>query len=124
LKGSDVIELFDFIGTIKQGAGGFPQVSKEVRYTITIDADKNGAISGVTINGSAIDPNKTYKIATNDYLANGGDGYTVLQRSTDTLNTSMLLSDIVVDYAKTLPQPVSPALDGRITVTGPGVTLP
>jgi 5'-nucleotidase/UDP-sugar diphosphatase len=124
LKGSDVIELFDFIGTIKQGAGGFPQVSKAVRYTLTLDADTNGAISNVTIGGKPIDPKKVYKIATNDYLAGGGDGYTVLQKSTDTLNTSMLLSDIVVDYAKTLPQPVSPALDGRITVTGPGVVEP
>jgi 5'-nucleotidase/UDP-sugar diphosphatase len=119
-----VIELFDFISTIKQGAGGFPQVSKEVHYTITIDAEKNGVISNVTIGGKPIDPKKVYRIATNDYLVGGGDGYTVLQRSTDTLNTSMLLSDIVVDYAKTLPQPVSPALDGRITVTGPGVVEP
>jgi 5'-nucleotidase/UDP-sugar diphosphatase len=119
-----VIELFSFIGTIKQGAGGFPQVSKEVRYTLTIDADKNGTISDVTIGGQPIDPDKYYKIATNDYLAGSGDGYTVLQRSVDTLNTSMLLSDIVVDYAKTLPQPVRPTLDGRITVTGPGVVEP
>jgi 5'-nucleotidase/UDP-sugar diphosphatase len=121
LKGTDVIDLFNFIGTINQGAGGFPQVSKEVRYTVTYD-DKgaNGKLTGLTINGASVDPNRIYKIATNDYLAEGGDGYEALTRSTDTFNTSMLLSDVVVDYARTLPQPLNPAAltDGRITVVG------
>jgi 5'-nucleotidase/UDP-sugar diphosphatase len=121
LKGTDVIALFDFIGTINQGAGGFPQMSKEVRYTVTYD-DKgaNGKLSGLTINDAAVDPVKVYKIATNDYLAGGGDGYVALTKSTDTYNTSMLLSDIVEEYAKTLPQPIDPATltDGRLTVIG------
>lgn len=117
LRGSDVIELFDFIATIPQGAGAFAQVSKEVRYTITY-ADGTGTISGLTINGEPIDPNRTYKIVTNDYLAGGGDGYEVLTRSTDTFNTSMLLSDVVIEYVKTLSQPVMPETDGRITVIG------
>jgi 5'-nucleotidase/UDP-sugar diphosphatase len=124
LKGSDVKDLFTFIETQKQGAGGFPQFSKEVRYTLTIDKDKNGAISDLTIGGVPIDPNKLYKVATNDYIANGGDGYEVMKRSVDTFNTSMLLSDIVVDYAKTLPQPVQPTLDGRLKVQGPGAVEP
>ncbi|MDR3312473.1 MAG: 5'-nucleotidase C-terminal domain-containing protein [Spirochaetaceae bacterium] len=121
LKGSDVIALFDFVGTVNQGAGGFLQVSKEVRYTLTFDGQgKNGALTNLTISGVPVDPNRLYKIATNDYLAGGGDGYTVLTRSTDTYNTSMLLSDVVVEYARTLPQPVNPAAltDGRITVAG------
>ncbi len=118
LNGSDVVDLFNFIGSIKQGAGAFAQMSKEVRYTITYDASGNGTVSGVTINGKAIDPAKTYRVATNDYLAGGGDGYTVLTRSIDTYNTSMLLSDVVIDYVQTLPQPVAPATDGRITIVG------
>ncbi|MDR1866741.1 MAG: 5'-nucleotidase C-terminal domain-containing protein [Treponema sp.] len=117
LKGSDVIDLFNFIGSISQGNGGWAQVSKEARYTITY-ADGTGTISEVTINGQPIDPNKTYKIATNDYMAGGGDGYTALTRSIDTFNTSMLINDIVIEYAKTLPQPVEPTTDGRITVIG------
>jgi 5'-nucleotidase/UDP-sugar diphosphatase len=118
LKGSDVIELFNFIGSVKQGAGGWAQMSKEVKYTITIDEQGNGKISDITISGQPIDPNKTYKIATNDYLAKGGDAYVALTKSIDTLNTSMTLTDIVIDYVQTLPQPVQPATDGRITVIG------
>jgi 5'-nucleotidase/UDP-sugar diphosphatase len=118
IPGTQVLELFDFIPTQNQGAGGFAQVSKEVKYTLTYDAEgKNGKISDITIGGEPIDPQKIYTIATNDYMAGGGDGYTALQ-TPDILNSSMWLSDVVVDYAKTLPQPVRPETDGRITIIG------
>lgn len=117
MKGSDLIEFFDFVATIPQGAGAFAQVSKEVRYTITYD-DGGGKISDLTIGGQPIDPNRVYRMATNDYLAGGGDGYTVLTRNNDSFNTSMLLSDVVIDYVQTLSQPVAPVLDGRLTVVG------
>ena len=117
LKGSDVIELFDFIGTIPRGSGAFPQVSKEVRYTLVYSQDGSGYISGVTVNGQPLEPEREYRIVTNDYLAGGGDGYGILTRSTDTFNTSMLLSDVVIEYVKTLPQPVMPVTDGRISIS-------
>ena len=119
LKGSDVIDLFNFIGSINQGAGGFAQVSKEVSYTITYDeTGMNGEISNVLINGKEIDPTATYKIAVNDYLAGGGDGYEALTKSIDTFNTSMLMSDIVIEYTKSLGSPISPKTEGRITIIG------
>ena len=121
MKGSDLIEFFDFVASIPQGAGAFGQVSKEVRYTITYDSNKQGTISGLTIGGQPIDPDKIYRMATNDYLAGGGDGYTVLTRNNDSFNTSMLLSDVVIDYVQTLSQPVEPILDGRLTIVN-GVT--
>lgn len=116
MKGSDLIEFFDFVATVPQGAGAFAQVSKETRYTLTYDENKQGTIGNLTIGGQPIDPQKTYRMATNDYLAGGGDGYTVLTRNTDSFNTSMLLSDVVIEYVQTLSQPVSPVLDGRLTV--------
>lgn len=121
MKGSDLIEFFDLVATVPQGAGSFGQVSKEVRYTITYDANQNGTISNLTIDGQPIDPNKVYRMATNDYLARGGGGYTVLTRNNDSFNTSMLLSNVVIDYVQTLSQPVAPVLDGRITIVN-GVT--
>ncbi len=117
LKGSDVVELFDFIGSIPQGAGGWAQMSKEVSYTITYSGDK-GTISDVMIGGAPIDVNKTYKIAVNNYLAGGGDAYEALTKAVASYNTSMLMSDIVVWYAETLPQPIAPTVGNRITVVG------
>lgn len=118
LKGEDVIELFNFIGSIKQGAGAFAQVSKEVSYTITYDQQGNGKISEVLIDGKPIVPTAIYQIATNDYLASGGDGYEIFKKCIDSYNTSMLLSEAVVEYAKTQSQAVEPVKDGRIKVVG------
>ncbi|MBQ7612518.1 MAG: 5'-nucleotidase C-terminal domain-containing protein [Spirochaetaceae bacterium] len=119
LKGDDVERLFQFIASIKQGNGGFAQVSKEIRYTITYDKNGNGKLSNLTIGGKPIDKNKTYRIATNDYLAGGGDGYEILKKSVDTYNTSMLFSTVVIDYAARLGSgAITPMTDGRITVIG------
>ena len=118
LKGEDVIELFEYIGTVKQGAGGFPQFSKEVSYTLKYDQQGNGKVTDLLIDGQPIVPSAIYSIATNDYLAGGGDGYEVFKKCIDSYNTSMLLSEAVVEYAKTLPQPVQPSKDGRIKVVG------
>ncbi|MDR2864018.1 MAG: 5'-nucleotidase C-terminal domain-containing protein [Spirochaetaceae bacterium] len=120
LKGKDVIKLFEFIGSIRQGAGAWAQVSKEVRYTITYDKTGKGAISGLTINGQAVDPAKDYRLVAVDYLVvDGGDGYTVLKDNVfDTFNTSMILNSVVIEYAAKQAQPVTPKADGRITVIG------
>ena len=118
LKGSDVVKLFDFIGSVKQGAGAFAQVSKNIRYTITYDKDGNGKVSNITIGGKPIDVNRTYRIATNDYMAKSGDGYTVFTTAIDTYNTSMLISTVVIEYAATLKGAVTPSTDGRINVIG------
>lgn len=115
IKGSDLVKLFNFIGSIKQGAGAFPQVSKECRFTITYDDEGNGTVSNVKINGKDIEPKKNYKIATHNYMADGGDGYVVFKNSIDTFNTSTLLSDAFIEYAKKLGN-VTPETDGRITV--------
>ncbi|NLK45221.1 MAG: bifunctional metallophosphatase/5'-nucleotidase [Treponema sp.] len=121
LKGSDVIKLFDFIGTVNQGAGAFPQVSKEVSFVATYDSSgKNGKVSDVKINGKPIDENAMYKILTNDYMAGGGDGYVIFKSSIDTFNTSCTLRDAIIEYFKVLPSPVDPNSfeTGRITVKG------
>ena len=57
-------------------------------------------------------------IRDSDYMAKGGDGYTVLKASIDTYNTSMLISTVVMEYAQRLQGAVTPATDGRITLVG------
>ncbi|MGO4419259.1 5'-nucleotidase C-terminal domain-containing protein, partial [Streptomyces sp. MCAF7] len=47
--------------------------------TYTLDLTKTGAdrvvADSVKLNGEAIDPAKTYRVAMNEFLAGGGDGF-------------------------------------------------
>ncbi|MCA1664586.1 MAG: 5'-nucleotidase C-terminal domain-containing protein [Myxococcales bacterium] len=51
----------------------------------------------------AIDPYGEYRVAVNDYIANGGSGFAVLKRNTTKFNTGISLRDALVDYIRTLP---------------------
>jgi 5'-nucleotidase/UDP-sugar diphosphatase len=117
LKGEDIIELFNFIASIPQGAGAFPQFSREVRYTVDY-TDGTGKLSDLTINGEPVDSEKTYRFCTNDYLLGGGDGYTVLKKAENPFNTSLLLSYVVIEYIHSQNGIITPATDGRLTVIG------
>jgi 5'-nucleotidase/UDP-sugar diphosphatase len=120
LKGSEILELFDFIATIPQGAGGFPQFSREVRYTID-KTQGSGVIKDLTIGGAPVDPNRNYRFCTNDYILGGGDGYVVMHKAREPFNTSLLLSYVVGEYINAQGGVISPELDGRLTVIG-GIT--
>lgn len=63
------------------------QISSGLTYTL--DLTKTGADRVVTdsilLNGAAIDPAATYRVATNSFLAGGGDGFTTLGQGTNDL---------------------------------------
>ena len=113
LSGEELIELFTFIASIPQGNGGFPQFSREVRYTLDVSAR---SIYNLTIGGEPVDPGRIYRFATNDFLMGGGDGYTILTRARDPYNTSLLLSYVVMEYIRLHDGAISPATDGRMVV--------
>jgi len=52
----------------------------------------------VTINGSALDENATYRVAVNDYIARGGSGFLVLKRNTTRMETGIPLRDSMVGF--------------------------
>jgi 5'-nucleotidase / UDP-sugar diphosphatase len=58
-----------------------------------------------TFNGTKctpLDPFGEYRVAVNDYIANGGSGFDVLKRNTTKFNTGISLRDALVDYIRTL----------------------
>jgi 5'-nucleotidase/UDP-sugar diphosphatase len=120
MKGSEILQLFDFIAAIPQGNGGFPQFSGDVRFTID-KTSGNGVIRDLTIGGEPVDPARIYRFCTNDYILGGGDGYVVMSNATDQFNTSLLLSYVVIEYIRLQGGTISPVTDGRLTVTG-GIT--
>jgi 2',3'-cyclic-nucleotide 2'-phosphodiesterase (5'-nucleotidase family) len=94
--------------------GGFLQVSG-MKYVF--DASKPAGkriVSVTTSDGKELDKDKTYKVATNDYLYNGGDGYEELVDA-KLLSRGELLKDVLTKYIKTKGV-VSPKEEGRIAV--------
>ena len=123
MKGSDVIRLFEFIASIKQGAGAWAQVSAEARYTIDYTANaESGTLKGLTIGGKPVDPAATYTIVTNDYVLSGGDGYAIMKSAVEAYNTSTTLRDAIIAYAAA-KKTLTPVTDGRITIVG-GMSIP
>ena len=118
LKGSEILELFDYIAGIPQGNGAFPQFSGELRYTLDVP---NRKVSELTIGGAQVDPDRTYRLCINDYLFSGGDGYTVLTKAQNPFNTSLLLSYVLIEYIGSRNGVIVPYTDGRLVVIG-GVT--
>jgi 2',3'-cyclic-nucleotide 2'-phosphodiesterase (5'-nucleotidase family) len=106
IKGVQVKELLAHI--VKKE--GWP-VSQHLRMEMS-----GGAVKLATINGENIDDNKSYKIATNDYLANGGDNCTFFAGQPQ-IETGVFIRDAVIEYiqAKTAKKEVIGAkVEGRI----------
>ena len=60
-------------------SGRFPQVSG---LTVEVDgrAPPGSRVVKVDVDGKPLDPDKTYSVASNDFLLSGGDGYTMLAK--------------------------------------------
>ncbi|HPE15544.1 MAG TPA: 5'-nucleotidase C-terminal domain-containing protein [Oscillospiraceae bacterium] len=115
------------MGTPDAAEGGFPQVSG---MTYTIDTTKTeNRVTIQTVGGAAFDPNATYSIATNDFLAVGGDKYAAFADYYKGVMSGINLEDAMIDYIQTaLGGTVGAAYaapQGRITVlTEAAVTEP
>ena len=114
LDGATAKSLFDHIGSISRGQGAFPQVSAGVSITLNTVTKK---CEEIMINGEPFDPGRTYKIATNSYLAAGGDGYRMLLNALHRYDSSVSLRDIVIMYIKHLGGTIKPHISGRINFT-------
>jgi 2',3'-cyclic-nucleotide 2'-phosphodiesterase (5'-nucleotidase family) len=105
------------------GANGrFPQVSG-LCFTYDISAPVGSRVTGAvrqaadgTCTGAAIDltAGSTYKIAENDFMAAGGDGYPNFSSRVATQN---IMDQVLADYV-TANSPISPAIQGRIKCVG------
>jgi 2',3'-cyclic-nucleotide 2'-phosphodiesterase (5'-nucleotidase family) len=69
----------------------------------------------VTINGKAIEMNKTYAVATSDYLSQGNDGMVPLKNYIRCWNSEEKIRDLYIDYIKEV-KIVEAKVDGRMSV--------
>ncbi|MFZ4278239.1 bifunctional metallophosphatase/5'-nucleotidase [Streptomyces arboris] len=96
------------------------QVSKGLTYTL--DLTKAGAARVVTdsikLNGAAIDPARTYRVAMNEFLAGGGDGFPALGQGTNKLvgASDLDLFNAYLAAHSTASAPLAAPATDRITV--------
>jgi 2',3'-cyclic-nucleotide 2'-phosphodiesterase/3'-nucleotidase/5'-nucleotidase len=68
-------------------------------------------------NGKGLDGHRTYSIAVPDFVADGGDGFTMLQ-PLQRADAGMVDLDALIAYLRVVPQPVSPPVDNRFHPKG------
>ena len=99
-------------------AGKFPQVAG-----LTYKLVKNGEkyeVQDIMVKGEALDESKEYSLATNDFMAVGGDGYSMFEGK-EQVQLEGLMVDILKDFIVKLmgdKGEFSYEADGRIKVEG------
>jgi 2',3'-cyclic-nucleotide 2'-phosphodiesterase (5'-nucleotidase family) len=97
MRGWQVRGLLDFIAR-RIGKGGFAQVSG-VRFTIRRDR-----ASDIGVGGKPLDPNRTYRVATIDFLYDGGDGFTAFAKAGPAEDTGREQREAAIDFLRRRPQ--------------------
>ena len=118
VKGSELLEALEASTyCTPEAVGGFPQFAgMEVELNIAPKYDKNAkeypgseyfgpkSINRITIksiNGKAFDPNATYAVITNNFMAAGGDTYYAFAAAKEQFDTGLPLDEILMEYIAT-----------------------
>jgi len=111
-KGAQVLGALEH-GTVNypELAGSFAQVAG-LTYTLDLNEEAGKRVKDVKINGAALDLEKTYKVATNDFMAVGGDGYTMLEEGNLVVELPGL-DEVLIEYVQgleSIPATVQPRM--------------
>ena len=129
---ANTVNLQDFTGAqvvqaLKEQVSGPNEASPKVLQvssglTYTLDLTKSGADRVVTdsikLNGAAIDPAATSRVATNSFLAGGGDGFPTLGQGTNDVVGSDDLTALeqYLTANSSASNPIAPPKADRITI--------
>ena len=129
LKGADVVAALERgVSAVETGAGQFPQVGG-LRFSYDPSKAAGSRVTSVEVKNadgafSPIDANATYKLVSNDFMRKGGDGYTMFaEGAINPYDGGAIMADAVAEYIG-LNSPVSPEVEGRITVGAGAAAAP
>jgi 2',3'-cyclic-nucleotide 2'-phosphodiesterase (5'-nucleotidase family) len=89
-----------------------------IRYDPSRPAESR-LVSVTTADGSPLSDTKTYNVIVNDFLATGGEGYNAGGRATASRPTGVVDLDALIDYLKSLPNPIAAPTEVRIVPLSP-----
>ena len=81
-------------------AGAFAQVAG-VTFVLDLNEEAGKRVKDVKIGDEPLDLDKTYKVATNDFMAVGGDDYTMLKEGNLVVELPAL-DEVLIEYVKGL----------------------
>ena len=115
LTGAQIWEaLENGVSQVENNAGRFPQVSG-LSFTFNRKAQAGSRVVSAKIGGQPLNKGRSYTVATNNYAAGGGDGFSVFKKGEVIIDASgaTLLASMVMNYIKSKVS-VSPKVEGRI----------
>lgn len=119
VKGSDIIlALENGLTDYPAPKGAFPHVAG-ISYTFDPAKPAMERVTSVMFNGKPLDPNAYYSVATNDFMAAGGDEFVSLGASTET-GQYAALDEALIEYLKTVDASTV-KVENRVNVVEPEV---
>lgn len=106
------------VSQVEALGGRFPQISG-LRMVVNPGGDPGSRIESIdvwdAVRGAYIpmDPRRAYVVATNDFLADGGDGFAAFALAATRVDTGWLVSDALAEYVQE-NTPLRPEIEGRI----------
>ncbi len=92
LSGREVLDYLQVAARMSPGAGGFPHLSG-------VELVVSGATPvQASVGGALVDPNKTYQMVINRFMASGGDGYPVMKTHANYVDTGFVDADVLRAY--------------------------
>lgn len=119
LPGAQVLlALENAVSQFEKGAGRFAQVSG-LTFAFDPGAEAGKRVSEVLVAGAPLESDKVYKVAVNDYILGGGDGFAALGGGRIVTNAGggNLVANDVMAYVETAGT-VKPVVEGRIKILG------
>jgi 5'-nucleotidase len=110
MKGSDMRQIFE------HGAGltnGILQVSKGLEIVYDEKKTIGNRLVKCNIKGVPLDDNKTYKVLTSNFLADGGDGFLVFKKTLSYKKTGVEIVQAMIKYLKQF-ETYTPKIEGRV----------
>lgn len=104
LKGTQINEMLKYLSMAKRAH----PLSKQVQITL----DKDFQVTSASINNQPIDADRTYYVATNDYLYNGGDRMSFFHPNDSLYVLEYKIRNVLIDYFKKRDT-ISPKIDNR-----------
>lgn len=117
ISGKDLkAALENGVSQLADGGGRFPQVAG-IKMVVDTKAPVGARVQSVEVNGAPLDEAKTYKVATNDFMLKGGDGYTQFRNGKTLIGAidGKLLANEVMVHVRRLGT-VEAKVEGRIVL--------